>query len=321
MESQGETLREMSFDDVVAASPAMRRVVGQARRAADVDSPVLLVGEPGTGKQLIASRIHQASRRRDAELVVFRAAGQGTREQELFGGGMETPGRDGGEAPGAFARAAGGTLLLKNVDALGPTSQARLVGFLEARKAVPGDPRRASDVRLIATASENLLAAIERGRLRSDLYYHLSVICIDVPPLRKRREDIPELIEEFLARVRIGREMPPVRMEPRMVRAISTLDWPGNAGQLQAVVESIVATARSQVLAIDDVKAVARAISHQPSQTGRLAEDGTLATMEKEAVESALRQYDGNRTQAARSLGISVRTLQRKLKRWRLEGA
>ena len=319
MRFPNETTNETSFDGVVAVSTAMQQVVARARRAASVESPVLLIGEPGTGKHLLALRIHQASHRRNAPFIHFCAAGPGDVDRELFGEVVETLTELVDGRGGALQAAEGGTLFLEDIDTLSRVSQARLLSALEAGKAAGGDRiGGAVGVRPIASASRALVAAVERGAFRSDLFYHLSVIGIEIPPLRERPEDIPLLVREFLMHDPPQEATPSLRLEPRMMRALATLDWPGNVAQLRAVVESIAATVRAPQPPLEGLTSLAQPMAQWAAETDPSSTDATLAAVEREAVRTALRLCDGSRIRAARSLGISVRTLQRKLKRWHL---
>lgn len=319
MRSYDEIANETGFDDVVAVSPAMQHVVARARRAACVDSPVLLIGEPGTGKHLLALRIHQASCRRNRPFVRFRAAGPDDVDRALFGEVVGTPAEIAEGGGGALQAAEGGTLFLEDVDMLSRVSQARLLGTLEADKGAGSKHvGGALGVRPITAASRTLVSAVARGAFRSDLFYHLSVICIELPPLRERREDIPSLVRAFLPLDASQEEASPLCPEPRVMRALSTLDWPGNVAQLRTVVESIAATAHATHPHLEGVTPEVKSVAAVWAETDGRSPDATLAAVEKEAVLAAIRLYGGNRTRAAQALGISVRTLQRKLKRWHL---
>jgi DNA-binding NtrC family response regulator len=309
MSSGRQCDKEACFEKVVAVSQGMRKAANQARQAAQVDSTVLLTGEPGTGKRFLASAIHSKSKRREAPFVEFDAVAVpgGAAEARLFGSADQGP-----NGQGQFQAAAGGTLLIREVAALSPTCQARLLRAMESRTISPVGSHDdvPIDVRIIAATTGDLQLEVKRSRFRRDLLYHLNVIPIHLPPLRKRHEDVPALVSRLLEEICSSQQRPLIRAEPSFTRTLASLDWPGNVGQLREFLEDVVALTEASVLSGGDLPIEQRAAA------GALPAERTLASIEKEAIISALEKHGGNRTQAARSLGISVRTLQRKLKQW-----
>jgi DNA-binding NtrC family response regulator len=280
---------------LVVGGPAMTGLLEDARRASACDLPVLLLGEPGTGKERLARSIHAMSER--AAGPFERVDGRGdalTVEYELFGVGPE----DGGK----WARARGGTLLLDAVTALSPTIQARLVRALELSS---------GEVRLLATTSDEPERLRQEGRLRNDLYFTLRAIELRVPPLRERREDIPRLVEHFLADEARHRGHP-LRMTPEAQAALMGAAWVGNVRELEGVVRM----ATAQVLHGDQVQ-----LQHLPTtlqnlvpRTSTLAEQ--IEAYERTVIRQSLEAFGGKVGQVAQALGIPERTLRRKMRAW-----
>lgn len=307
--------RLATFHRIVGTSLSISNVRQQARRAAEVDSSVLILGEKGTGRRLLAEQIHQNSRRRNGPFVCVRTASIPQRliEETLFGR-VGDPHVDAAQEVGRLRAADGGTVFLDDVARLGKTVQAKLLCLLERRRITPVNACRevGVDVRLIAATTRDLDALARQGDFRRDLYSDLALIPIVMPPLRARREDIPALVRHFLDRIRKHYLSHALRLQSELIPILKSYDWPGNVAELRTCVESLAADARTGSLCDG------RPASEPDGQTypccgpGR----GTLAAAEQRAVVQALRQSGGNRSRAARMLGISVRTLQRKLRRW-----
>jgi DNA-binding NtrC family response regulator len=307
--------KQADFEKVVAVSGAMRKAANQARQAAQVDSTVLLTGEPGTGRRFLASMIHSCSRRQKGPFVEFDATGSSgcAADPRLFGCVHKRS--NGSSGAGRFQAAAGGTLFLGEVASLSLTCQARLLRALESRTISPVGSHDdvLVDVRVIAATTPDLHLEVDQGRFRRDLFYRLNVIPIHLPPLRERREDIPALASRLLEEICLSQQRQPIRPEPTFARTLASLDWPGNVRQLREFLEDVVALAEAPRLRGDDLPIEQ---IEQRAAVGMIVARRTLASIAKDAITSALEEHEGNRTQAARSLGISVRTLQRKLKRW-----
>jgi two-component system, NtrC family, response regulator GlrR len=233
--------------DIVSRSHLMDDRLKQANRAAGTDSPVMLTGESGTGKELFARAIHAASARREGPFVVVtcRALDGNVSEAELFG-------REGSTEPtasdlGAFHAAHGGTLLLHEIGDLPLDLQAKLVNALREEHESTGKNRARADVRLICTASDDLKQLISAGTFREDLYYRINVLPIEVPPLGRRREDIPLLISHFLQQA--TEESGPAKMySPKAMELLMTADWPGNVRQLFDLVKQNVVESQGKVM-------------------------------------------------------------------------
>jgi two-component system, NtrC family, response regulator HydG len=312
----------LGFDALVGVSKLLQIAVVQARLAAESAGGVLISGEPGTGKTLIAEMIHQNSRRAAGPFVPFQVWGSSVRlvEQEIFGtsngGRPHTAGRT-----SVLERAAGGTLFADDIADLAAVTQSRLLRALERR--LPGGAIASGmsvpDVRIIAATTRRLDALVSEGRFSAGLYRRIGENQVFLPPLRERREDIPLLTDHFLreASARGGRAVP--AMEAELSRFLQRFDWPGNVRQLKNCVESMLVFSKAETLTLDDLPARIDDPSHDG--TAMYFPAGmTLGELERTAVEKALAASVGNRTRAAERLGISVRTLQRKLKTWSMEG-
>jgi DNA-binding NtrC family response regulator len=314
---------KLGFNSLIGTSKSLQIATAQARAAAESAGGVLVAGEPGTGKARLAEMIHQNSRRAAGPFVPFHVWGISARttEQELFGatnGGLRTQTES---RPGALDRAAGGTLCVCDVADLAAVTQGRLLRTLERR--LPGGAPATGipelDVRIIAATSRRLDALVSEGRFSAGLYRRFSENQIRLPPLRARREDIPLLVDHFLraASARSGRTAPTI--EPELSRFLQRFDWPGNVRQLRECMESMLALNQSDVLTLDDLPTRIDDPSHDGAAM-YFPSGMTLGELERSAVEQALAHCEGNRTRAADRLGISVRTLQRKLKSWSMEG-
>jgi len=292
----------------VAESPAMREALLAAHDVAPTPTTVLILGESGAGKEILAREIHGRSQRAAGSFVVLHCAAADRAEGELLAG----PG-------GPFSRAAGGTLLLDEVSELSPAAQARLLRLLQERES---SPPGAAEARVIATSHHDLPALVESGRFRSDLYYRLNVFPIALPPLRARPEDLLPLAEGLLAEAAEAAGIAPPALGPGARAALVAHPFPGNVRELRNLVER--AVVRSRGLAVEPHHlglTAPPALEAAPS--GERLPDGLpldLGRLERLAIEEALRRVQGNRTHAARLLGIGLRTLRNKLRTWREAG-
>jgi len=305
-----------SFGDAVGRSLRMREVFGVLERIAATDLTVLIGGETGVGKDVLARAIHAASTRAKKPFVVFDCAAVAPTliESELFGHqkGAFTGATDSRE--GAFARADGGTLFLDEIGELALDLQPKLLRALEQRTVRPvgGAREQPVDVRIIAATHRKLDEAVKEGRMRQDLYFRLSVVSIEVPPLRQRREDLPLLIDKMVrAQGRV------VTIAAETAKVLESYDWPGNVRELRNVVESALAVCDGPVLEPRHL------LFFKPRRRDptieRLPLAGkTLESIEKAAIQQTLEQMNGNKTRAARALGISASTLYEKVKKYGL---
>lgn len=307
------------IDDLVGRSPAIRGLYEILRRVAPTASTILIEGESGTGKEVIARCIHRASKRRGQFVPVnCGAIPEDLLESELFGHvrGAFTGAQ--GSREGLFVYASGGTLFLDEIGEMPLGMQARLLRVLEEGcvRPVGSDRPVPVDVRILAATNRMLSTEIERGRMREDLYYRLNVLTLSVPPLRDRREDIEELAGYFVGK--LGRELglPAVELDTAELERLATHSWPGNVRELRNAVE------RSLLLGLKPSECLSQAslsdvVSSQPSPPAvDYSKDLPLAAVEKRHILAVLEAADGNKSEAARRLEISRKTLERKLKQW-----
>jgi DNA-binding NtrC family response regulator len=314
----------LGFEKMIGSSQAMLDVFEQARLAAQADCTVLVTGESGTGKELIAEALHQNSPRRNGPFMTVNMAAvpEHLVESELFG---HVKGAFTGALAartGRFEAAHGGTLFIDEIGDFALSSQAKLLRVLENHMVTPvgSNDDRQVDVRAIAATSRRLEEMVKDGRFREDLYYRLNVVTIHLPALRERREDIPLLTAHFLKSFGAAHGKTEMQIEPSLMDFMENFSWPGNVRQLRNVVENMVVLSRGNTLTIDNLPAQLE--SDPLIESGRVAGGTTsLVALQRSAVERALAECNGHRTRAAESLGISVRTLQRKLKAWGLEKA
>ncbi len=314
----------LGFQNIVGRSESMTSVFDNARRAAATESTVLITGESGTGKELVAEAIHQNSPRKQGPFVVVNMAAvpEHLVESELFGhvkgaftGAMES-------RIGRFEAADGGTLFIDEIGDFKLESQAKLLRVLESHCVTPVgcNSDRTVNVRVVAATSRPLEKLVQAGEFREDLYYRLNVINLQLPALRERRDDISLLIHHFLTKLCQTLNREPISLEPDLKRYLQEHDWPGNVRQLKNCLESMVVLARGPVLTMRDIPSNLENVSLNCHHHVNIPPGTRLDDLEREAVEQALEQHNGNRTRAARALGISVRTLQRKRKAWGLNG-
>ncbi len=305
------------FEDIVGSSPAMTAVLDAVKRVAPTDAAVLITGETGTGKELIARAVHAASRRHERPLVKVNCAAlpAGLVESELFG-------HEKGAFSGAVARRIGrfelanhATIFLDEIGELAPSVQAKILRVLQEGdfERIGGSETLRTDVRVIAATNRDLAADIATEKFRADLFYRLNVFPIHVPPLRERPQDIPLLVSFFVTRLStaVGRRIE--RIDQAAMDRLSAYRWPGNIRELRNVLERAIILADSPILRIED--ADLRAPSRNPEPSARLV---TLADAEREHIRNALRQT-GNAIAgpngAARILGVPPSTLRSRMER------
>lgn len=303
---------------IISVSAAMRAIVRTLPAVAASDAPVLLTGESGTGKTLIARRIHESGRRKGGPFVAINSAAipVGLAESELFG--HERGAFTGAVArrPGRFEIAARGTLFLDEVAELEIGVQAKLLRVLEEKRfeRVGGTTTLEADVRVITATHRDLDAERRAGSFRDDLFYRLNVLPIRIPPLRERAEEIAPLAERTLARVTKELGRAPVRLLPETLTALRNYDWPGNIRELQNAIERAVVFLEGNDLRPGDLPAV---ILETPRSTaGSLKESRQQA--ESDRIRDALAAENGNVTRASERLGVSRRGLQIKMKEYGL---
>ena len=306
---------------IVAHSAPMRRALDLVRRAAAADAPVLLLGESGTGKELLARALHSQSPRRSRPFLAVNCSAipETLLESQLFGHrrGSFTDARE--NRRGLLMEAQGGTVLLDEIGDMPAALQGKLLRVLQEKEVQPiGAPAPIQiDVRIVAATHRDLEVLVGEGRFRHDLYYRLNVITIRVPPLRERMEDLVPLIVHFLEKHgrRLGRSERAVSAEAMDI--LRRHAWPGNARELENVIERALVLGSDDVLQVpdlpDSVRGRAAAV---PGQTG--GSPRSLSEMERDHIARTLREVRGNKTAAARLLGLDRKTLYRKLELYRI---
>jgi PAS domain S-box-containing protein len=304
-----------SFADIVGRSAAMRHVFQLLPQIAESDSTVLIEGASGTGKELFAKAIHKLSRRRDKRFVALNCAAlpDTLLESELFGykAGAFTDARC--DKPGRFALADGGTLLLDEIGDISPAMQVRLLRVLQEKVYEPlGSVESVkTDVRVIAATNKDLAKLVRKGIFREDLFYRIHVIRLMLPNLRDRREDIPLLIEHFIAKFNRSQGKDVVGVSDDVLARLMEHDYPGNVRELENILEHAFVLCRGALIELAHLPPQLRGATEaaSPNIAGM-----TLEAMERFLIADALRRTDGNRAAAARQLGINPSTLFRKLK-------
>jgi DNA-binding NtrC family response regulator len=303
----GERVAAREF---IAASPALREIKAILQTVAPTDSTVLIEGETGTGKEVVAAALHRMSPRRDKPFLSINCGAIPTEllESELFGHVRGSFSGAFADSPGLFRAAEGGTFFLDEVTELAPMLQVKLLRVLQERQVRPvGSPRTFPiDCRIVSATNRSIEDSIRAGLFRSDLYYRLNVVKIVLPPLRERREDIPALIARFLRDLneRFGRRVRGVA--PGALEALLAYDFPGNVRELEHLLERAFALGARDEIRLADL----------PDLTPRHHSTGTspLVKAERETILEVLKQHGGDKDAAARELGISRRTLYRRIR-------
>lgn len=307
------------WEGIVGNSHAIRDVRDQTLRAAASSSTVLICGESGTGKELVADALHKNSPRRDGPFVVVNIAALPDTlvESELFGHIKGAFTNASADRVGRFRAAHGGSLFIDEIGDFPLHLQAKLLRALEQQTISPvgSNDALAVDVRVIAATSRPLTKMIQSGEFREDLFYRLNVISIQLPPLRERRSDIRILTNYFLRQFAARTRQPLLQPNAELVQTLETLDWPGNVRQLKNCLERMCVMAKGEQLTVADLPLDLK----PPASAEEDAQSASrLESIKRSAILEALRQFNGNRTHAAAFLGISVRTLQRKIREWRI---
>ncbi|MGA9057572.1 MAG: sigma-54 dependent transcriptional regulator [Terriglobia bacterium] len=314
-EALGERYR---FENIVARSSKMQEVLAVVERVAPTNSTVLLGGESGVGKDMIARAIHQHSRRASGPFIKINSTAipENLLESELFGfekgaftGAMTAK-------PGKFELADKGTIFLDEIGDVPAAIQAKLLRVLQEREFehLGGTKTLRVDVRVVAATNQDLRAALEQGTFREDLYYRLNVVPISIPPLREHKEDIPYLVDHFLARLARESAKPITGLTPAAMRLLMDFHWPGNVRELENIIERAVALSTGTMLDVGDIRldvgpggagVVGPGMSAADASGPFLPPGMTLEQYEDEIIKEALRRADGNKSQAARLLGLS----------------
>ena len=305
---------------LVGSSPAMQRVIQLIQKVAPTDATVLVRGASGTGKELVARALHYNSMRRDRPLVTINCASlqETLLESELFGhekgaftGALQAK-------PGLVEVAEGGTLFIDEVAEMTPSLQARLLRVLENGdfRRVGATQERHADVRVVAATNKTLSEEMQAGRFREDLYYRLNVVDIELPTLHDRPQDIPELVDHFLASRQIGPQR--YQVDPDVLAALVRYDWPGNVRELVNVLERAQILAEQHTITLDDLPDSLAEAGPAALEPG--ADPRHLREIERRQVREVLQQENGNKVHAAKVLGISRRALYRLIEKYHLDG-
>jgi len=316
---------KFNFEGILGNSAKLKEVVDRVKLVASSRATILIEGESGTGKELIAQALHQASSRARGPFVAVHCAAlsESLLESEIFGHerGSFTGATE--RRIGRFEAADGGTLFLDEIGEISPSTQVKLLRFLETKsiERVGGSKPIELDVRLVAATNRNLEQLVREGKFREDLFFRLNVVRILLPPLRERSEDVPLLLAHFLKIFSEENKLPPLALEPGALQTLTAYGWPGNIRELRNFCENAVVLHHGGALSEYDLDAKYRvAATPQAGAEGttpaRTANPLSVEQNERRLLKEALIKARGNRTKAADLMGISRRTLHRKLAQW-----
>jgi two-component system response regulator HydG len=331
LKKENRILKENRFDrrDIIGRSVVMTTLLNTVVHIASSDATVLITGESGTGKEAIAAAIHFNSPRKDGPFIRINCAAitETLLESELFGhekGSFTGADR---KREGKFRQADGGTLFLDEVSEMSPGMQVKLLRALQEREITPvgGDRVIKVEVRVITATNKDLLRETREGHFREDLFYRLNVVALTVPPLRDRREDIPLLAHHFLAQFAEKNRKSIKGFTPRAMDQLLKYEWPGNVRELMNAVERGVVLTRTDYLDVEDMPLIHGTLPSSPTAVTEASGTGfsptvapSLEEVEKETILKTLDVVKGNKSEAARRLGITRRTLHQKLRKYGL---
>ena len=317
-----ELEEKMEFDMIVGKSKAMHQVMDIVKRVSSSDSTVLISGESGTGKELLAREIHKHSFRKSAPFVVVDCGAlvETLFESELFGhvkgsftGAHQTK-------HGRFEVANGGTIFLDEISNISLNIQVKLLRVIQEREVnrIGSTKPIKVDIRILAATNENLAECVRKGKFRDDLFYRLSVVPIHLPPLRERKEDIPQLVDNFLKKYNKRAKKNVRSISPAVKKALMEYDWPGNIRELENTIERAVVLSRGDVLELEDL------VYHEIGSSLTLLDPvggnyKTLDDIEREYIKLVLQNQYGNKSKTAKILGIDRKTLLAKIKKYNLQ--
>jgi DNA-binding NtrC family response regulator len=317
-----EIRRRDQVDKPIGTNKSWLDILNIAETVATTDSTVLLSGESGTGKGVIARYIHQLSNRTNGPFVSINcgALPESLLESELFGhvkGSFTGAVKD---KSGMFAASQGGSFFLDEIGETTPATQVKLLRVLQHREVIPVGATEpiAIDTRLIAATNRNLEEEITRGNFRSDLYYRLNVIAIEIPPLRQRRDDIPLLAESFLEEIAKKRNEPKKNLTPEAAEQMQEYSWPGNVRELENAIERAVILASNGTIQPSALPDKLRLRKSEPLMAERTTKNPSLEAIERAYITWVLGSEGGNKSRAAEVLGIDPSTLHRKLSRFEI---
>ncbi len=318
---QEELQQKRQFASIIGKSAEMKRIFDVVRQVAPTRASVLITGESGVGKELIADAVHQMSNRNDKPFVKVHCAAlsESLLESELFG-------HEKGAFTGAVARKRGrfelahlGSIFLDEIGEIAPSVQIKILRVLQEKtfERVGGEQTLEVDTRIISATNKDLKQEIERGTFREDLFYRLNVVNIHIPPLRERKEDIPILVSAFIKEFATENEKPVEGIDAKARALLYTYSWPGNVRELRNSIESAVVMAKGPIITPDDLPP--SVASDTESNYVRVQLGATLADAEKELIRANLAANNGNKSRTAEVLGIGRKTLHRKLAEYGLE--
>ncbi len=328
-----ETLREVqvlrrqlreqgAFGPMIGNSAEMRKIYHIVEQAAPTDASVLISGESGTGKELVAQTVHRLSPRATAPYVPINCAAipETLLESELFGhekgaftGAVE-------RRPGCFELANRGTLFLDEVAEMTPTTQVKLLRVLQERtfRRLGGRNEQAVDIRIVAATNQDPAEAVQRGRLREDLFYRLNVFAIRLPPLRERKDDLPLLIQSFISEFNSRNGRTVASVDDHAMRILERYSWPGNVRELRNVIERATIVADGKFIEAKDLPTLVET-GHGGQPGSGLQAGTTVEEAERQLILLTLQHTNDNKTRAAEMLGISLKTLHNKLNRLKIK--
>jgi DNA-binding NtrC family response regulator len=322
-ELRAELGQRYEFDNIVGRSDAMREIFATVERVAPTRATVLMCGESGVGKDLIARAIHHHSPRDGRPFVKINctALPENLMESELFG--YEKGAFTGANTtkPGKFEQADTGTVFLDEIGDVPASVQVKLLRILQEREfeRLGSNKTRHIDVRVLAATNVDLRAALEQGTFREDLYYRLNVLPINIPPLRERKEDIPFLAEHFVKKLKKDLGTPVQSISEAAIQRLLEYHWPGNVRELENVIERSMVLASGSVLEAGDIKLDLAPKPRLASVDNFLPEGMTLDDYERSIIREALHRADGNKSQAARLLGLTRNALRYRLSQMGIE--
>ena len=302
---------------VIGTSAALQRILIMVENAARTNTTVLITGENGTGKELIARTLHRSSRRRSGPFIAVNcgAIPDTLIESELFGilANVATGVR---ARPGKFVIANGGTLFLDEVGEMPPNLQVALLSAIASREVTPlgGSKPVPVDVRIVAATNRSLHRLVESGAFREDLYYRLNVIEIEVPPLRERKADVPALVRHFLEHFARQQEREVPALSPDFLATLMRSDWPGNVRELQNYIERLLAMTQGAFLRPDPPPRDLEAGFNRPARQRRLRD--AVRELERTMILEALERAHGNQSQAARELGMTEQSIRYRMRKY-----
>lgn len=326
LESENRELRKRlddryGFENIIGTSEPMQALFDTIRQVSPTQANVLIQGASGTGKELVARAIHRLSTRSDGPFVAVHCAALSATllESELFGHEKGAFTGAIAQSKGRFELANGGTLFLDEISEIDLSIQVKLLRVLETRtfERVGGEKTLSTDIRVVAATNRNLKEYVEAGKFREDLYYRLNIVDIRLPPLSERKSDIPLLCAHFIKDFSQKNNREITGIEPAAMALLQAYPWPGNVRELRNIIERMIVLSHGSLLTVMDVPANIRDDAQKAAEAaGEPNRTESLAQTEKRKILSALEAAGGNRSRAAVALGISRRTLHRKLAAW-----